>query len=156
MNRNEMLALLQAEQGFTFVNVKFLSPIDVKNGKIEWNGEYDARGKTYIYKCGPEFSECLSGDLVVVPAKNSFAVARVECVDFFPPSDHDFTFNIRRVVSKIDRNEVDKMKRQEDDAMRRMARAEASQKLSELRKHFDFRKVEMILNGKLEENGVIE
>ena len=143
-----MLALLQAEKGYTFLSVRFMSPLAQVGGKVEWQGEYEPRGRAYLYKCSPEFGDVMPGDLVVVPAKNSFAVAQVELVEFLPPSDHDFTFNIRQVVSRIDRKKVDEMKRAEDDAMRRMARAEASQKLAELRKHFDFANVDSLLSGK--------
>lgn len=136
MDRNELLALVQAENGWTFPSVRFLSPIDTENGQIKWAGKYEARGREYHYKCNPEIS-LKSGDLVVVAAQNSIAIAEVQSVGFAPNPEWDSSRPMRQVISKIDKDLIDEVNQSERDMLDKMARAEASAKLAEIRKTMD-------------------
>lgn len=155
MNRNELLALVQAENGWTFPAVRFVSPLDASNGSIDWVGRYEPRGKEYHYKCAPEI-ELKSGDLVVVAAQNSVAVAEVQSVGFAPSPDWDTSRQMRRIIQKVDRSVIMEVEQSERDMLDKMARAEASAKLAEIRKTMDLSFVEnVVCIGETTEDGEV-
>lgn len=139
MHRRELLLTAQMAKGMSLVSVRFLSPWAEGSARaqtaVEWDGEYKARGRPYLYKSGvvPSLKE---GELVVVQAKDSVAVAKVEQVyDAFPDDiDFDPAMPLRFVVQRIDTTLANAMARDEKQALKRLAKAEMAHRVSELAK----------------------
>lgn len=117
MNKMHLLALLQT--GYTTVQVCFDD-----NGK----------GQTYTYKA-PTKMDIAVGDMLVVPARDTFSLGWVKAVDKLPKIDVKAPFEYRWVVQKVDTSAFTDQTEREAQALEQLEdaqRAEAQRKAMEL------------------------
>ena len=117
MNKMHLLALLQT--GYTTVHVCF---------------DEKCKGQTYIYKV-PTKMAVVAGDMLVVPARDTFNLAWVKSVDKAPKIDVKAPFEYKWVVQKVDKaGYTDQTEREAQalDQLEDAQRAEAQRKAMEL------------------------
>lgn len=106
-----MLSLLQS--GFTTVDVRFLDSAWGDNEPRNANNMKLSK-EVYTYKV-MEVLGLKEDDLVVVPARQGFAVAKVAKVDETPQIDVDATYPYRWIVSKLDMVPYERLQQEEKD-----------------------------------------
>lgn len=137
-NSREAIALMQLHNGARLYGVKFMAEGFVKPDQ-----------KTYTYKdvSGLELSVM---DLVVVEARESFAIAQIVQLNVSPSSSTVELGKVRHIVSKIDQVAHGAKLAKEHEAIERLAMAEVGERLEKFRQQLgasNFESVRSLLGG---------
>lgn len=137
-NSREAIALMQLHNGARLYGVKFMAEGFVKPDQ-----------KTYTYKdvSGLELAVM---DLVVVEARESFAIAQIVQLNVSPSSSTVELGKVRHIVSKIDQVAHGAKLAKEHEAIERLAMAEVGERLEKFRQQLgasNFESVRNLLGG---------
>lgn len=120
-NAREAIALIQLHNGAKLYGVKFMAEGFVKPDQ-----------KTYTYKDTQGLTLGF-GDLVVVEARDSFAIAQVVQLDVSPSETHVELAKVRHIVQKIDQVAHNARLKIENEAAQKLAIAEIGDRLDKYR-----------------------
>ena len=137
-NTREAIALMQLHNGARLYGVKFMAEGFVKPEQ-----------KTYTYKDTSGLDLAML-DLVVVEARDSFAIAQIVQLNVSPSAAAVELGKVRHIVSKIDQVAHGAKLGKENEAVERLAMAEVGERLEKFRQqlgHTNFEAVRTMLGG---------
>jgi hypothetical protein len=154
MNRNELLNLLYLDRGASIVGVVYTTAVVVDPLSMKRNGrrmeeiEDDAtdflgyaertKGQTiYHYRAAPDLNPS-RGDLVVVPARDGYALATVVEIHNTIPTALKPGVSMRWVAQKVDLRRLRELEADETRVVDTIRGAEVKTKLAEIEKSMGF------------------
>lgn len=137
INTREAVALIQLHQGARLYGVKFMAEGFVKPDQ-----------KTYTYKDTQGLALAFN-DLVIVEARDAYAIAQVVQLDVSPSAAHVELGKVRHIVQKIDLEQHHARLSRENNAVEKLAMAEVNERLEKYRAQLGgtrFGEVEQLLS----------